>query len=120
MESHQDAGKDEIVPTEIYRISFYTQSLAEPDKPAALDEQIRRLVAAIRKGCEFASVETYSGDMIGLVSAHDNVWFQHIEAPNHFALPDFGYMTVDGRKIKFGGRTDNNSRTISDLVESLS
>jgi hypothetical protein len=120
IETHQDVKGDDIVPTEVYRISFYTQSLAEPEKSAALDIQIRRIVSAIRKSCSFASVETYSDDMIGLVSSHTDVWFQHIEAPNHFTFPDFGYFTVDGRKVKFGGRTDDKSKTISDIVESLS
>ena len=123
VDAHIDATGEGIIPTEVYRVSFYTQSLSDETIAAELSEQLKRLSAAIRKSCPFASVESVSDDMLGLVSSHDNVWFQHIEAPNHVRLPEFGYMTVDevgdDLNVKWGGRQETDREMIDSLVSSL-
>ena len=119
IESHQDESGEGIIPTDTYRVSFYTQSLSDETVVAELPVQIYRLAAAIRKCCSFATVKMVSDNMLGLVSNHTDVWFQHIAAPNHNKIPEFGYMTIDGDCIKYGGRIDNENKTIHEIEKSL-
>ena len=85
---------------------------------------MERLAAAVRKSCPFTYIESISDETLGLVSTHDNVWFQHIEAPNHKRLPEFGYMTVDEAgndlNMKWGGRPESDCGMIDYLADALS
>ena len=119
IETHHDEKGEGIVPTETYRVSFYTQSLTDETSSADLPVQISRLASAIRKCCSFSSVEMTSDDMLGLVSRHTDVWFQHIAAPNHVNIPEFGYMTIDSDNIMYGGRIDKENKTIHEIEKSL-
>lgn len=70
--------KDEY--PEIYRISFYTQDVDNPDNVAPINEQLKRIRACIRK-FDFG---IYTGDIyedkISFVSDKSEVYFQHISA----------------------------------------
>ena len=66
----------------IYRLSFYSQSLTDEYKPATVKEQITRICACIRKFESFVKVSSYSDTTIGIVSNLDEVYCQHISVPN--------------------------------------
>ena len=92
-----DPDPDATADPNIYRLSFYTQSLTEPAVPATVSEQIARICACIRKFSSFIRVTSVSEDTIGIVSSEENVYFQHIAAPNRNEPPHLekAYVTTD-------------------------
>ena len=110
-ESHTDEDDHNVVSTEIYRVSFYTQSLSDNTVTASLEEQIIRLCAAIRKTVPFAYISNSTGDSIGIVSSHNDVWLQHILPVNKEEMPQFVYMgiqdTSEGLVMNYGGNTSS-------------
>ena len=77
--------------TYFYRLSFYTQDVNYPEVSATLSEQIKRINACIEKFDSFIKVSSYNNMSIAVVSEHDEMYFQHIDAVN---LNDFKYDFV--------------------------
>lgn len=85
-----DVTKDINIYTQIYRLSFYTQDLSDPDKTASLGEQLKRIRACIRK---FDGSNMYVGDVnddtISFFATYNeddviynDIYFQHILIDN--------------------------------------
>lgn len=85
-----DVTKDISIFSSIFRTSFYTQDLSDPNKTASLDIQLQRIQACIRK---FAGSNIFVGsinnDAISFCVtyneddiAYNDVYFQHILADN--------------------------------------
>ena len=74
-----------------YRLSFYTQDVNYSEVSATLSEQIKRINACIEKFDSFIKVSSYNNMSIAVISEHDEMYFQHIDAVN---LNDFKYDFV--------------------------
>lgn len=105
------------------RISFYTQNTLYPDITASVDEQIKRIIAAISLFEQsYISVSYHDNNSISLISSHNETYIQHIAAPVIGSLK-YDYLHVDG--VKEGNVhicTTNNNCTdslsyISDKIE---
>jgi hypothetical protein len=84
-----DQNPDLYAASNFYRLSFYTQSLTDSKVSASVSEQIERICACIRKFNSFVRVTAKTEDSIGIVSSEENVYFQHIAAPNNNEEPTF-------------------------------
>lgn len=68
--------------TYFYRLSFYSQDIVYNNIPAPLSVQIERIVKCIEKFNTFIHVPSYNNNSISIVSEYDEMYLQHIDAPN--------------------------------------
>lgn len=72
---------DEEMPentTKIYRLTFYVNDIDDNSVLAPLDEQIKRLCAAIYKFDSFIKVSSYDGETVSFISSYEKTYCQHI------------------------------------------
>ena len=124
-ESHQDEESDSVVPTDIYRFSFYTQDVNDAMTAAPLSEQLQRMAAGIRKYVPYVHVEAVTDARLGLTSQHTDVWVQHLMPVNYAPLPDFRYLNVeesgDVLNVHWGGTSNSSKRAwLNQLKTALS
>lgn len=74
--------------TIFHRISFYSQDIDYPNIPAAITEQIERIVSCIKKFKTFIRVESYNNHSLSVISEYDEMYVQHIAAHD---FDDFNY-----------------------------
>lgn len=66
--------------TAIWRISFYTQDMNDRNSLAPLNEQLKRLKAALDRFGIQLKVQSMSDSKLSVVSAYDGVWFEHVSS----------------------------------------
>ena len=72
--------------TYFIRISFYTQDVNYPEISATLSDQIKRIVNCIKKFDTFIKVSSYNNMSIAVISEHNDMYFQHIDAVDLIAF----------------------------------
>lgn len=82
LETYKVAGDNEDVVNNIYRLSFYSQSITDENESATLTDQFSRIKACIEKFDSFVVFESSNDNTIGLTSKHNNVYCQHIAPVN--------------------------------------
>ena len=97
--------------TYFYRMSFYTQEVNYPEITATLSEQIKRINACIEKFDSFIKVSSYNNMSLAVISEHDEMYFQHIDAVD---LTEFKYDFV-----KWNGINDTIYTTNKKYLSSL-
>lgn len=106
----------------IYRLSFYTQDLADASKPASLQEQLSRIRHCIDKFDMFAKVESMNENTIGISSMHDKTFFQHIAKMNKYPEPAYEKFYIKDDKLYYTGEQsieNNQSSYIIDIRDAL-
>ena len=110
----------------IYRLSFYTQDLADSSKPASLPEQLSRIRHCIDKFDQFVKVESMNDNTIGISSMHDKTFFQHIAKMHKYEEPAYEklYMKTENgtKKLFYTGEqsiANNKSSYIIDIKDAL-
>lgn len=104
---------DENETSGFYRLAFYTQSLSDPNVPAAIEEQIARIKSAVIKFNSFINVESSNEDTIGFSTTHDDVYFQHIMPSSLTNSLKYESMFVSDSVLKFtGDKTEKDSSEI--------
>ena len=116
------SNQKNLIENNIYRLSFYTQDLADSSKPALLSEQLLRIRQCIDKFDQFVKVESLNEDTIGISSMHDNTFFQHIAKMHKYEEPVYEKIYIKSDKIYYTGNQsiDNNpSSFVIDIKDAL-
>ena len=97
----EDNTGRKALATEFYRIGFYTQDVSDASQSATLAAQLERIRAAIARFDSFVRVKSYNDTTLGIVSTHQNVWFQHIAAPNVYDDPAIWKLYMQKNRNKY-------------------
>lgn len=96
--------------TVFMRLSFYSQDIEYPSVPATIEQQIKRIIACIIKFNGVVKVSSHSNNSIAFVSNHDEMYLQHIAAPD---FEDFKYDYLGWTNITSPKITTNHNYTQS-------
>lgn len=114
--------------TNIYRMSFYTQSIDDNTQFATIEEQFKRINACLYRMNSFIIPESFNENAISFTSIYaDDVYFQHIAAVNEYDEPEYLEMflkTESDKKIlyytdsvKFDELADSYIKDIQEKIE---
>lgn len=104
------------------RVTFYTQNTLYPEITASVEDQIKRIIAAIELfEQDYLSVSYHDDKSISIISTHNETYLQHIAAPDITSLKyDYLHVTsIKDNRIHVCTTNENCSESLSYITDQI-
>ena len=103
----------------LFRLTFYTQDIDNPDVAASLPEQLERLKACVLEFYKHFNIDVTVGnstdDSISILTKYNGAWFQHITAD----ILDNDMVEIAKDKVDFNPDVFKDASTAEELVSNV-